>query len=170
MSGATTSRKKNSCDVVEIGAAVGGALVRRLHPRLPLRSEQKAEEALIGAMLSGVDMPLLDPDDFTVPLYRQAVIAANVLIETKNHISPEFIVALLWKAEWIAEPSDALVELHELKECFSLSGDLKENTRLLKEAARARRMSLFLRSLDEDLCLGRVTPGQAIERLRKASK
>lgn len=155
---------------IEMAGAVASSLARRMSPRLPDREARKSEEALIGAIFSGMDMPRLEAEDFSVPLYRMVVTAANVFLQTGKPISIPGIVWVLSEAGNVFDAPSAMTELVELMEWCDLAGDIKTHYGAVQEAARVRRMSAWLRRLDEDLCLGRVTFANAKAQMREALK
>lgn len=132
-----------------------------------------ASEELVLASLTNRNAKVADvalsPEDFYVPLHRH-LFAAFQLIGEKEPTETR-IVAALKSLGVHGDPERLLEELLDIKIAPEIIGDdavsdLQTHVELIREASLARQLIKWLRRLEEDLLLGRITAQEAKRKLR----
>lgn len=131
-----------------------------------------SEELVLSAIFTGkavISDAELVPEDFWVPLHRH-IFAAFQLIGAKEPTEVRVLAAL--KALKVhGDPERLLDELLDIRVAPEILqddavSDFQTHVSLIREASQARQLIRWLRKLEEDLMLGRLTAQEARKKLR----
>lgn len=157
-------------DEVEIGVAVASVVIERLggRPCLPLPCDVPSEAELLGAVLSGYAGAVqaakeLSPSDFSDEFWQDVWVTMDSLGWEK--LTVPFVASVMAAADR-GYIDDIAIRLMQATDCNPLVP--RQNAQRIRRASTARRMVKWLRTMEEDLCLARLTVDQAKERMRKA--
>ncbi len=146
-------------------------------PPLPLPNDVEAERALIGMALRNelcVEQANVRGDEFYVPLYRDIWVSVDAVQRHSMRADSRgsFLARVVMTMEAMEKYSPATVtsEVEWLEGGLPGPHPAVSMMASVREKARCRRICEWMRKIDEDLRLGRIDSGKAIERFGKASK